>query len=114
MAPPGRKRVKPNPISPDISSPNSERSNSRKSLWYPNVWPSKAAAVTEVARESISSGPASPLDLQGLCPPTLQRPALILHLMVQLWGRQRNPNRTLPHLHQGTLLIKKIQLRAMQ
>ncbi|KAL2829971.1 hypothetical protein BDW59DRAFT_28958 [Aspergillus cavernicola] len=61
-----RKRVKPSPpggvdsqsINP--SSQSRERSNSRKSLWYPSVWPSKAAPVTEVARESISMAKPSP------------------------------------------------------
>ncbi|RDW62974.1 uncharacterized protein DSM5745_10085 [Aspergillus mulundensis] len=96
MASPGpRKRVKPSPQSPDISSPNSKAS-SRKSPWYPNVWPSKAAPVTEVARESISMAKHTPSDAASVSTLQLGSPKQQRHPSLQLTKRAGGSTRSLP------------------
>ncbi|KAL4904862.1 hypothetical protein BDW74DRAFT_22815 [Aspergillus multicolor] len=96
MAFPGpRKRVKPSPQSPDISSPNSKAS-SRKSLWYPNVWPSKAAPVTEVARESISMAKHTPSDAASVSTLQLGSPKQQRHPSLQLTKKAGGSTRSLP------------------
>ncbi|KAL2864705.1 uncharacterized protein BJX67DRAFT_360636 [Aspergillus lucknowensis] len=99
MASPGsRKRVKPSPSGADSqpSSSNGERSNSRRSLWYPSVWPSKAAPVTEVARESISMAKHNPSHAATVSTPQLDSSKQQRHPSLQLTKRVGASTRSLP------------------
>ncbi|KAL2853730.1 hypothetical protein BJX68DRAFT_46371 [Aspergillus pseudodeflectus] len=95
-----RKRVKPSPPGPDsestISSPN-QRSSTQRSLWYPtSVWPSKAAPVTEVARESISMTKPSPSNFATVSTLKLDSPKQQRHPSLQLTKRAGASSRSLP------------------
>ncbi|KAL4866350.1 hypothetical protein BDV12DRAFT_173087 [Aspergillus spectabilis] len=91
-----RKRVKPSPQSPDPSSPNRERANSRRSLWYPSVWPSKAAPVTEVARESISIAKHNSTNAASVSTPHLDSPKQQRSPSLQLTKKAGASTRSLP------------------
>ncbi|KAL3464198.1 hypothetical protein BJX64DRAFT_98694 [Aspergillus heterothallicus] len=95
-----RKRVKPSPPGLDsqsnaISSPNRERSSPRKPIWYPtSVWPSKAAPITEVARESISM--VKPISSPSNSPLEQDSPKQQRHPSLQLTKRAGASSRSLP------------------
>ncbi|KAL4988486.1 hypothetical protein BDW68DRAFT_158777 [Aspergillus falconensis] len=95
-SPASRKRVKPSPQSPDIASPNSKGSNSRRSQWYPSVWPSKAVPITEVARESISMAKHTPSDAASVSTLQLGSPKQQRRLSLQLTERAGGSTRSLP------------------
>ncbi|KAL6238595.1 hypothetical protein BDW75DRAFT_246997 [Aspergillus navahoensis] len=95
-SPASRKRVKPSPQSPDTASPNSKGSNSRRSQWYPSVWPSKAAPITEVARESISMAKHTPSDAASISTLPLGSPKQQRHPSLQVTKRIGESTRSLP------------------
>ncbi|KAL4741951.1 hypothetical protein BDV11DRAFT_42186 [Aspergillus similis] len=95
-SPASRKRVKPSPQSPDVASPNNKDTNSRRSLWYPSVWPSKAAPITEVARESISMAKNTPSDTASESTLPLYSPKQQRHPSLQLTKRAGGLTRSLP------------------
>ncbi|KAL3472956.1 hypothetical protein BJX99DRAFT_234454 [Aspergillus californicus] len=91
-----RKRVKPSPESPiDLSSQNHGRSNSRNS-WYPSVWPSKAAPVTEVARESISMAKPNTSNVASESTSQLDSTKKQTNSTLQLTKRAGKSTRSLP------------------
>ncbi|KAL2840964.1 hypothetical protein BJY01DRAFT_14833 [Aspergillus pseudoustus] len=94
-----RKRVKPSPDSQStaISSPTRERANTRRSLWYPtSVWPSKAAPVTEVARESISMAKPDQTNVVSASTSKLDPPKRHRRPSLQLTKRAGASSRSLP------------------
>ncbi|KAL4919721.1 hypothetical protein BDW62DRAFT_32754 [Aspergillus aurantiobrunneus] len=86
-----KKRVKPSPQSPGPSSPGGER----RSLWYPST-SSKAAPVTEVARESISMAKPNPSNVASVSTPQLDSSKQQRHPSLQLTKRTGGPTRSLP------------------
>ncbi|KKK12738.1 hypothetical protein AOCH_000749 [Aspergillus ochraceoroseus] len=102
-----RKRVKPSPSGPDsrsfdgVASPNEERSSLQSARWYPGVWPaasrsSKAAPVTEVARESISMAKHTLSNLTSASTPQLEAPKPPRNPSLQLTRKAGASTRSLP------------------
>ncbi|RHZ70416.1 hypothetical protein CDV55_108436 [Aspergillus turcosus] len=117
MAPTGsRKRVKPSPsgaesqsspsLSSDVTSTpvGAERSTSQKQgsgNWYPALWPvaskaSKAAPITEVARESISVAQNVASSMTTASETLLHTPKQHRHPSLQLTKKQGASTRSLP------------------
>ncbi|PYH96314.1 hypothetical protein BO71DRAFT_439669 [Aspergillus ellipticus CBS 707.79] len=112
-----RKRVKPSPPGGDSKSPSAsnngaaslsaggERTDSRSkgstASWYPTVWPaaskaSKAAPVTEVARESISAAQNTASKLTSLSTSHLEVPRQLRNPSLQLTRKAGASTRSLP------------------
>ncbi|KAJ5568512.1 hypothetical protein N7450_010998 [Penicillium hetheringtonii] len=111
MTPKGsRKRVKPSPSGADSTSPAApshaarDRSDSQlsgRASWYPGSWStvsrtSKAAPVTEVARESISVAKNVASGIAESTTSLLENPKRARHPSLQLTRKAGNSTRSLP------------------
>ncbi|PYI27036.1 hypothetical protein BP00DRAFT_354406 [Aspergillus indologenus CBS 114.80] len=99
-----RKRVKPSPPGADARSTTSSNDSATQS-WYPTAWPavsraSKAAPVTEVARESISAAqsisPTSPRLTSSSTSQLSVVPRQSRHPSLQLTRKDTASSRSLP------------------
>ncbi|GKZ20074.1 hypothetical protein AbraIFM66951_008205 [Aspergillus brasiliensis] len=112
-----RKRVKPSPPGADSKSPSASndgatslsaggdhaesRNRGGTASWYPAVWPavsraSKAAPVTEVARESISAAQNLAPRLTSRSTPQLELPKQLRNPSLQLTRKVGASSRSLP------------------
>ncbi|EHA18902.1 hypothetical protein ASPNIDRAFT_202315 [Aspergillus niger ATCC 1015] len=99
-----RKRVKPSPPGADSKSPTAIKEQGEhcgESCWYPAVWPavsraSKAAPVTEVARESISAAQNLAPRLTSRSTPQLDSPRSFRNPSLQLTRKVGASSRSLP------------------
>ncbi|OJZ83755.1 hypothetical protein ASPFODRAFT_49194 [Aspergillus luchuensis CBS 106.47] len=112
-----RKRVKPSPLGADSKSPTASddgatslsaggdhaesRNRGGTASWYPAVWPavsraSKAAPVTEVARESISAAQNLAPRLTSRSTPQLDSPKPFRNPSLQLTRKVGASSRSLP------------------